>query len=110
MDLGVFSLSLTVKDMAVSRAFYEAFGFKVIDGVEKDNWLILQNGEAIIGLFHGMFDQNIITFHPKDVRAIQAELKAKGIVLEKEADPTTTGPEHITLTDPDGNPILIDQF
>lgn len=109
MDLGHFSVSLAVKDIKVSRAFYEKFGFTVIAGVEEQNWLILQNGEAKIGLFQGMFDHNILTFNPLDVRAVQRSLKAQGITLTLEADDSTTGPAHATLIDPDGNQILLDQ-
>ncbi|MEM7483319.1 MAG: VOC family protein [Acidobacteriota bacterium] len=109
MDLGRFSVSLTVKDLAASKEFYEALGFEVVAGDAEQNYLILQNGEAIIGLFHGMFDQNILTFNPTDARAIQKDLKAKGIPLVLEADEEGDGPTHLTLLDPDGNPILIDQ-
>lgn len=122
MDLGAFSVSLTVQDLAVSRAFYETLGFRVTGGGEEQNYLILVNGGTVIGLFHGMFDRNILTFNPgidsqmnqldeyTDVREIQRELKAAGIELTEEADETTTGAAHIALMDPDGNPILIDQF
>lgn len=109
MDLGTFSVSLTVKDIKVSRAFYEKLGFSVIDGIEEQNWLILKNGEAKIGLFQGMFDKNILTFNPVDARAIQKSLKAQGVTLALEADESTTGPAHLTLLDPDGNQILVDQ-
>lgn len=109
MDYGNFSVSLTVKDIKVSLAFYEKLGFQVIDGKIEENWLILRNGDAKIGLFQGMFDKNILTFNPKDARAIQKDLKAKGVPLIEEADEQTTGPAHLTLVDPDGNPILIDQ-
>jgi catechol 2,3-dioxygenase-like lactoylglutathione lyase family enzyme len=110
MDLGTFSISLAVKDIKASRAFYEKLGFEVFDGKEEQNWLMLRHGSAKIGLFQGMFDKNIITFNPTDVRSIQKTLKAAGLTLTLEADETTTGPAHITLVDPDGNPILIDQF
>lgn len=109
MNLGTFSVSLAVKDIATSRAFYEKLGFTVLDGKQEDRWLILINGDAKVGLFQGMFDQNILTFNPPDVRAIQKSLKADGISLALEADETTTGPAHIALADPDGNQILIDQ-
>lgn len=109
MELGTFSISLAVKDIAVSRAFYEKFGFEVIDGVQEHNWLILKNGDAKIGLFQGMFENNIITFNPPDVRAIQKSLKSQGVALIQEADEMTTGPAHSTLIDPDGNAILLDQ-
>lgn len=108
MNLGTFSVSLTVKDIAASRAFYEKLTFTVIDGNQADGWLILQSGEAKIGLFQEMFDKNLLTFNPKDVRAIQAHLKSQGITLIKEAE-AGEGPEHITLVDPDGNPIMFDQ-
>lgn len=110
MDLGNFSISLAVKDIKASRAFYEKLGFEVFDGKEEENWLMLRNGEAKIGLFQGMFENNIITFNPPDVRSIQKHLKAGGVTLTLEADETTEGPAHITLFDPDGNAILLDQF
>jgi catechol 2,3-dioxygenase-like lactoylglutathione lyase family enzyme len=121
MELGAFSISLTVKDLSVSRAFYEKLGFKVTSG-ESEGYLIMINGTTIIGLFHGMFEKNILTFNPglnnntervadfTDVRKLQAELKAQGVELTTEADPETTGPASITMLDPDANPILIDQF
>jgi catechol 2,3-dioxygenase-like lactoylglutathione lyase family enzyme len=110
MNLGAFSVSLAVKDIKASRAFYEKLGFTVFDGDEAQNWLMLRSGDTKIGLFQGMFEQNILTFNPSDVRAIQRSLKAQGVTLTLEADETTTGPAHITLVDPDGNAILIDQF
>lgn len=122
MELGAFSISLTVKDLAASRAFYEALGFEVTGGVQAQNWLILRNGETTLGLFHGMFDKNTLTFNPglkgstmetlsafDDVREIQADLESKGLELTKRADAEGTGPDHIVLLDPDGNPVLIDQ-
>jgi catechol 2,3-dioxygenase-like lactoylglutathione lyase family enzyme len=109
MDLGTFSISLAVKNIAASKAFYSDLGFEPIAGDQSKNWLILQNGEAKVGLFQGLFDNNIITFNPTDVRAIQKELKAKGHTLQVEADESTTGAAHIFLEDPDGNAILIDQ-
>jgi len=109
MELGTFSVSLAVKDLAASRAFYEKLGFEAIYGKAEENWLILKNGEAKIGLFQGMFEQNILTFNPTDVRGIQKRLKEQGITLSREADPATEGPEHVVLADPDGNTILIDQ-
>jgi len=121
MELGSFSISLAVKDLAVSKAFYEALGFSVFGGNEEHNYLIMKNGATLIGLFQGMFDRNLLTFNPgldadakplsdfADVRAIQEHLKAQGIELKEEADVSTSGPAHITLIDPDGNPILIDQ-
>ena len=122
MKLGAFSISLTVKDLAASRAFYEKLGFNVTGGSEEQNYLILINGETIIGLFHGMFDKNILTFNPglnnrterveefTDVRDIQRELREQGIDLMTEVDEGTEGAGSITLLDPDGNPILVDQF
>jgi lactoylglutathione lyase len=113
MKLGQFSISLAVKDIHASRKFYEALGFEVYDDHEAENWLILQNGEAVIGLFQGMFEKNIMTFNPNpevmDVREIQRRLKESGLELGHEADETTTGPDYLDLVDPDGNPILIDQ-
>jgi lactoylglutathione lyase len=109
MNLGTFSVSLAVKDIAASRAFYEKLGFKQIAGNQAQNWLILANGEAKIGLFQGMFQSNILTFNPADVRAIQKTLKEQAITLQLEADETTQGPAHISFVDPDGNQILIDQ-
>lgn len=121
MKLGAFSISLAVKDIHKSKEFYEKLGFSYKGGNIDQNWLVLKNGEAVIGLFQGMFEGNIMTFNPgwdgdaqnldefDDVRAIQEHLKSLGIELTKEADVSTKGPEHITLTDPDGNNILIDQ-
>jgi catechol 2,3-dioxygenase-like lactoylglutathione lyase family enzyme len=109
MHLGEFSLSLAVKDIQASRTFYEKLSFEVIDGNQSDGWLILQNGDTRIGLFQGMFEDNLLAFFPRDVRAIQAHLKAQGITLTREAD-EGDGPTHITLVDPDGNPIMFDQI
>jgi len=121
MQLGAFSISLAVKDLAASRAFYENLGFKEFGGNAAQNWLILKNGDHIIGLFQGMFKKNMLTFNPgwdqnakaldgfTDVREIQRQLKALGVGLDSEADESTTGPASIILTDPDGNPVLIDQ-
>ncbi len=121
MELGAFSVSLAVKDLAASRDFYEKLGFAAIGGDAEQNWLILRNGEHVIGLFQGMFDANILTFNPgwdqnsneldsfTDVRELQRELKSRGIVLGSEADESTTGPASLMLADPDGNQILIDQ-
>jgi catechol 2,3-dioxygenase-like lactoylglutathione lyase family enzyme len=121
MDLGNFSISLAVKDLEASRAFYEKFGFKVFMGDGSHNWLILKNGDTVIGLFQGMFEKNILTFNPgwdnnarqlesfTDVRELQRQLKAQGVVLATEADETTTGPASFVAVDPDGNPILVDQ-
>lgn len=122
MKLGAFSVSLAVKDLAASRAFYEKLGFEQVMGDPAQNWLILRNGETTIGLFQGMFDRNMLTFNPgwtskaeaiqedfADVREIQQGLKADGVPLTLEADESTSGPGSVMLTDPDGNPILIDQ-
>ena len=122
MELGAFSVSLTVKDLAASRAFYEKFGFAVIAGDASEGWLILKNGDANIGLFQGMFDRNILTFNPgwdgagqplgasfTDVRELQRQLKAQGVALESEADENGAGPASFVAFDPDGNPILVDQ-
>jgi lactoylglutathione lyase len=121
MKLGAFSVSLAVKDLTASRAFYEKLGFEKVMGDPSQNWLILRNGETTIGLFQGMFQRNMLTFNPgwnsqakplesfEDVREIQKALKASGLALTSEADEFTTGPGAVTLTDPDGNPILIDQ-
>ena len=121
MQLGAFSISLSVKDIAASRAFYEKFGFDVLGGNQDENWLILKNGDAVIGLFQGMFEGNILTFNPgwdssaqevdpfTDVREIQRRLKGQGIELSPEADETTTGPGYFSAVDPDWNVILVDQ-
>jgi lactoylglutathione lyase len=121
MKLGSFSVSLAVKDIAVSRDFYAKLGFEEIGGNADDNWLILRNGEHVIGLFQGMFDDNMLTFNPgwdqqctdlesfTDVRDLQKQLKAAGIEMAAEADEDTEGPASIMVIDPDGNPILIDQ-
>jgi catechol 2,3-dioxygenase-like lactoylglutathione lyase family enzyme len=121
MRLGNFSVSLAVKDLGVSRAFYEKLGFRPIAGDPARNWLILQSETSIIGLFQGMFDKNILTFNPgwdrnggtlpdfDDVRDIQKLLKSRGITLTSAVDESTTGPASLTMLDPDGNVILIDQ-
>ena len=121
MQLGNFSVSLAVKDIAASRQFYEKFGFAVVMGDASQGWLILKNGATIIGLFQGMFDRNALTFNPgwdsdaqpleqfTDVRELQRRLKAQGVVLAAEADESTTGPASFMAFDPDGNPILVDQ-
>lgn len=121
MKLGVFSLSLSVKDLAKSKEFYEKLGFSSMGGNMESNYLIMKNGSTLIGLFQAMFEGNMLTFNPgwdenaqnldsfDDVREIQKKLKESGIELEKSADESTTGPEHIFLKDPDGNMILIDQ-
>ncbi|WP_445514461.1 VOC family protein [Stenotrophomonas sp. 3(2025)] len=121
MQLGAFSVSLAVKDLATSRAFYEALGFSVTGGDAAQNWLVLRNNGIVVGLFQGMFEGNLLTFNPgwdqhkqelasfQDVREVQAELDAKGIELTARADPDGEGPAYLQLTDPDGNVILIDQ-
>jgi lactoylglutathione lyase len=121
MKLGAFSVSLAVKDIAASRAFYEKLGFTAFGGDQSKNWLILKNEETIIGLFQGMFEGNILTFNPGwdsnaknlsefvDVREIQRTLKAQGAQLVSEADESTVGPASFIVTDPDGNQILFDQ-
>jgi len=121
MELGAFSVSLTVKDIEASQSFYEKLGFQVFGGDAAQNWLILKNGDHVIGLFQGMFEQNILTFNPgwdqdgkpvdsfSDVRELQRALKAHGLEIVDEADESTTGPASFIVIDPDGNPILIDQ-
>ena len=121
MDLGTFSVSLAVKDLKASRAFYEKLGFRSFAGDATQNWLILKNGDHVIGLFQGMFEKNILTFNPgwnsnarklpsfTDVRELQRQLKAQGMQLQQEADESTTGPASFIAVDPDGNPILFDQ-
>ncbi|MBX7104847.1 MAG: VOC family protein [Gemmataceae bacterium] len=121
MRLGNFSVSLAVKDLAASRAFYENLGFRAIGGNPAHNWLILQNETSTIGLFQGMFEKNVLTFNPgwdracntlgdfDDVRDIQRDLKARGMTLATQADESTTGPASLMVIDPDGNPVLIDQ-
>lgn len=121
MQLGAFSISLAVKDIAVSRAFYEKFGFEVFGGDAAQNWLILKNGDHVVGLFQGMFEKNMLTFNPgwdsnakplevfTDVRELQRRLKAQGVQLMSEADEATHGPASFIAIDPDGNPVLVDQ-
>lgn len=121
MELGAFSVSLAVKDLEASRAFYEKLGFQSFMGDPAQNWLILKNGDHVIGLFQGMFDRNILTFNPgwdsnaqkletfTDVRELQRQLKAQGVTLMSEADESTTGPASFIAVDPDGNPVLVDQ-
>ena len=121
MELGAFSISLAVTDINTSKAFYEKLGFEVFGGDISQNWLILKNREHVIGLFQGMFEKNMLTFNPgwdqdaqnlatfTDVRELQRQLKAQGVELVTEADESTTGPAHILMMDPDGNPILFDQ-
>ena len=120
MKLGNFSVSLAVRDIAASRAFYENLDFKMINGDGK-SWVVLMNGATTIGLFQGMFERNMLTFNPgwdsskatlpefDDVRDLQKTLKARGLTPVPAADETTTGPAHFMLIDPDDNPILIDQ-
>ncbi len=119
MKLGAFSISLAVKDLAASVAFYEKLGFVAAGGGE--GWMMMRQGDTVLGLFQGMFEKNMLTFNPgwtqgaenldtfTDIRALQKSLKAAGLTLDAEADETTTGPASLMLTDPDGNPILIDQ-
>lgn len=121
MELGAFSVSLAVKDIEASKNFYEKFGFKFFLGDPSQNWVILKNGDHVIGLFQGMFDKNILTFNPgwdsnaqkldtfTDVRELQRQLKAQGVEFVSEADESTTGPASFIAVDPDGNPILVDQ-
>ncbi len=109
MELGRFSISLAVKDIAASRAFYEKLGFEVYDDHQDENWMILTHGSTVVGLFQGMFEHNTLTFNPVDVRAVQRHLKAEGVPLMHEADESTSGPDYVIVVDPDGNPILIDQ-
>jgi predicted enzyme related to lactoylglutathione lyase len=121
MELGNFSVSLAVKDIAASKTFYEKFGFTVFMGNAAQKWLILKNGEHVIGLFQGMFEKNALTFNPgwdsnaqklatyTDIRDLQRSLKAQGVQLQTEADESTSGPASFMALDPDGNPILVDQ-
>jgi lactoylglutathione lyase len=121
MKLGAFSISLAVKDIAASRAFYEKLGFTAFGGNRDQRWLIMKNETTLIGLFQGMFDKNMLTFNPgwdsdakeleafDDVREIQKRLKASNVTPVAEADDSATGPAHIVVVDPDGNQILIDQ-
>lgn len=119
MELGAFSISLSVKDLAASKAFYEKLGFEAVGG--GDDWQILRNGDHVIGLFHGMFESNTLTFNPgwdqggadtdsfADIRELQRSLKAAGVELLSEVDESSAGPGSLMCMDPDGNPILIDQ-
>ena len=121
MELGNFSISLTVKDIKASKAFYEKLDFKEVGGKLEENWIVLQNGNARIGLFQGMFDKNIMTFNPgwtkdketmkdfPDVRELQRTFKARGITMTTEADESTEGPAYFMVADPDGNTLLFDQ-
>ena len=121
MELGAFSISLAVKDIEASREFYEKLGFEIFGGDASQNWLIMKNGEHVIGLFQGMFEKNMLTFNPgwdsnareldtyTDVRDLQRQLKALEVELISEADESTMGPASFIAVDPDGNPILVDQ-
>ena len=121
MDLGAFSLSLTVKDLEKSKDFYQKLGFSIYHDQTPNNWVILMNGDCTIGLFQGMFEKNILTFNPgwdrfanpldsfTDVRELQEELRSRGIDIDVEADENTKGPASLIITDPDGNPIMLDQ-
>ena len=121
MNLGAFSVSLNVKDIHLSKSFYEKLGFQAFGGDISQNWLIMKNENCVIGLFQGMFEKNILTFNPgwnqnaenletfTDIRDIQKQLKAEGIKMLTEADETTDGPAHLVIEDPDGNQILLDQ-
>ena len=121
MELGAFSVSLTVKDINTSKAFYEKLGFKSVGGDISQNWLIIRNGDYTIGLFQGMFEKNTLTFNPGwdssaneieefiDIRELQRQLKSQGIDILVEADDSSSGPAHFLIEDPDGNPILFDQ-
>jgi catechol 2,3-dioxygenase-like lactoylglutathione lyase family enzyme len=121
MDLGSFSVSLAVKNLSVSKEFYEKLGLEVFAGDANQGWLIMKGPSCVIGLFQGMFERNILTFNPgwdssaqpldsfTDVREIQEKLKAAGIEFASEADEATTGPASFVILDPDGNPILVDQ-
>lgn len=121
MNLGAFSVSLAVKDLSASRSFYEKFGFTMFAGNPEENWIILKNGDHVIGLFQGMFEKNILTFNPgwnqdaqpigdfTDVRDLQKQLRQAGVEFMMEADEDTTGPASLLVEDPDGNQILIDQ-
>jgi len=122
LELGNFSVSLAVKDIKASLAFYQKLDFKQVGGNPEKNWVVLQNGTARIGLFQGMFDKNMLTFNPgwtkdketlpdfQDVRELQSALKARGVTLATEADVTTQGPAYFEVIDPDGNKLLIDQY
>lgn len=121
MELGSFSVSLSVKDIGASRDFYSKLGFEPVGGKLEENWLILRNGQYVIGLFQGMFERNMLTFNPgwdqqgentesfTDVREIQRRLKELGVTFASEADEATSGPASFMVLDPDGNPILVDQ-
>ena len=121
MELGAFSISLAVKDLGESRAFYEKLGFVEFGGDASQNWLIMKNGDHIIGLFQGMFERNTLTFNPgwdqeaqsldrfTDIRELQRRIREKGVEFISKADESTSGPASFIIEDPDGNPILVDQ-
>lgn len=121
MEFGAFSVSLAVKDIEVSKTFYQKLGFEIFGGDQSQNWLIMKNGSTVIGLFQGMFDKNLLTFNPgwdsnatelddfTDVRVIQQKLKEQGVEMISEADESSVGPASFMIADPDGNPILVDQ-
>jgi len=121
MDLGAFSISLTVKDIKASKSFYQKLGFSIFGGDITQNWLIMKNGNSIVGLFQGMFDKNMLTFNPgwdmdandldsyTDIRSLQTQLKELSVEFISEADESTSGPTSFMILDPDGNPILVDQ-
>lgn len=121
MELGAFSSSLAVKDLQASRQFYEKLGFTSFAGDPAQHWLIMRNGDHVIGLFQGMFERNMLTFNPgwdqnarplaafTDVRDLQRQLRAAGMQFVSEADESTTGPASFVVVDPDGNPVLVDQ-
>ena len=121
MDLGNFSVSLAVKDIAASKAFYEKLGFTVFMGDQSQGWLITKNGDNAIGLFQGMFEANLLTFNPgwdsnaqpldafTDIRELQRQLKGSGVAMISEADESSSGPASFMISDPDGNTILVDQ-
>lgn len=121
MNLGAFSVSLSVKDIQASKHFYEKLGFQSLGGDISQNWLIMKNGSTVIGLFQGMFEKNILTFNPgwdenaenlevfTDIRTLQKQLKENGVNILSEADESSEGPTSFTIEDPDGNPILVDQ-
>ncbi len=122
MELGTFSISLAVKDIEASKLFYEKLGFKIFGGDQSQNWLIMKNGDCVVGLFQGMFEKNILTFNPgwdsnaqqlpdfTDVRDLKSQLKNQGITILSEAEEHATGPASFVIHDPDGNPILLDQY
>ena len=121
MELGAFSISLAVKDIHTSKAFYEKLGFKAFDGDIEQNWLVMKNGDHVIGLFQGMFEKNILTFNPgwdqdarpledfTDIRELQRRLEEQGVALSSQVDENTSGPASFVVVDPDGNPILVNQ-